>query len=157
MSFSIGRQSVSTEKPSVRPPQDSVRFAAIGASAFFGKNSSAPVTATGSGMILVTIDRALMQGSKTPKPPARKIHAWPGCHFRTSSFHSTKSFVTVLPASSRFASSTPSLYCECQVVISTRPFASASRLRSESSDSVAAGGFSSITCLPASSAARAIA
>ena len=91
MSFSIGRQSVSTLNLASRPPHESVSLAAIGASAFFGKNSSPLVTATGSGMIFVTIDSALMQGSKTPKPPARKIHAWPGCHFRTSSFHSTKS------------------------------------------------------------------
>jgi hypothetical protein len=38
------------------------------------------------GRMWVTIDRALMPGSNTPKPPARQIQSWFGCQRRTSSF-----------------------------------------------------------------------
>ena len=40
----------------------------------------------GPGRISVRIERALMPGSKTPKPPGCQIQACPGCQRRTSSF-----------------------------------------------------------------------
>ncbi len=73
-------------------------------------------------MILVTIEKALMPGSNTPKPPGSQIHSWPGCQWRTSSFQFTNRRLTVLPASNRLASSTAALYCECQVVNRMRPW-----------------------------------
>jgi len=53
------------------------------------------------GRIFVTIEKALMPGSKTPKPPGSQIHSWPGCQWRTSSFQFTNSRLTTLPASRR--------------------------------------------------------
>ncbi len=58
--------------------------AAIGESQLSGKVSAALRTKTGVGMISVRIDRALMPGSKTPKPPAVQIHFWPGCQRRVA-------------------------------------------------------------------------
>ena len=105
-----------------------------------------------------TMDSALMPGSKTPKPPEVQIHFWPGCQRRTSSFQFTAMrLITVLPASAFFVAATAALYCECQVVKSTLPFSPANTTRSCSSLSVAAGGFSSMTCLPAASASWAVA
>ena len=129
--------------------------AAIGASQFDGKVRSALLTKTGDGMISVTIESALMPGSKTPKPPAVQIHFWPGCQRRTSSFQVMVIAFTVSPWSRRRAWMTAGLYCECQVVKRTRPHSAAKNARSASSLTVAVGGFSSITCLPAASASRA--
>ena len=111
---------------------------------------------TGRGMMRVTMDSALMPGSNTPKPPACQIHCWPGCQWRTSSFQVTSSIITRRSARKARVASTALLYCECQVVNSTRPARAAILVRSVSSARVAVGGFSSMTCLPASSASRAM-
>ena len=52
------------------------------------------------------MDRALMPGSKTPKPPGAQIHSWPGCHLRTSSCQRIWSARTVFPASAALAPAT---------------------------------------------------
>ena len=52
------------------------------------------------GIKRVAIDSALMPGSNTPKPPASKIQAWPGCQTRTSSFQMMVTLLIVRPASS---------------------------------------------------------
>ena len=59
--------------------------AAIGVCAFAGTWSSADFTNRPPGKILVAIEKALMPGSNTPKPPGSHIHCWPGCHLCTSS------------------------------------------------------------------------
>ena len=97
------------------------RSAAIGASRLAGNSRSAGLMKTGSGMMLVTMESALMPGSNTPKPPASQIHCWPGCQCRTSSFQVTRSRLTVQPARAFLASSTALLYCACQVVKTTLP------------------------------------
>ena len=51
-----------------------------------GKTSSAAVTNSGCGRILVRIESALMPGSNTPSPPGSQIQPCPGCQTRTSSF-----------------------------------------------------------------------
>ena len=76
----------------------------MGASLLAGNCRSAFWMKTGSGMMQVTIDSALMPGSNTPKPPACQIHCWPGCQWRTSSFQVTRSRLISQPASAFFAS-----------------------------------------------------
>ena len=100
----------------------------------------------------MTIDSALMPGSNTPRPPASQIQAWPGCQWRTSSFQATRIERTVVPARNARAASTAGACRECQLANRVTPLARACAARSSTSDSVAPGGFSRNTCLPASSA-----
>jgi hypothetical protein len=65
--------------------------------------------------------------------------------------------VTARPASHARAASTPAAARECQEQNSATSADRARSARSSTSDTVAPGGFSSMTCLPASMAARAIA
>ena len=97
------------------------------------------------GTIRVRIDRALMPGSKTPRPPACQIQVWPGCHLRTSSFQVTTRLLSLLPASQAFAGATMAASRECQLAWSETPALRASASSAWHSDSVAPGGFSSIT------------
>ena len=63
----------------------------------------------------MTIDRALMPGSKTPSPPAFQIHAWPGCQRRTSSRQTTSTDFSFRAEAHARAGSTPAAWRECQV------------------------------------------
>ena len=99
-----------------------------------------------------------MPGSNTPKLPASHIHSWPGCQRRTSSFHSMRSDGVF---ARRGASS---LRRPRNCIANARSRRSRAcrarrhaRSRSLISAMVGVGGFSSSTCLPASSASRAMA
>jgi hypothetical protein len=99
------------------------------------------------------IDKALMPGSKTPRPPGCQIHSWFGCQRRTSSFHCTFTAVISCPASHARAGSTPGAQRECHDANRLQLFCRASSTSTAISETLAPGGFSSITCLPAVSAA----
>ncbi len=101
------------------------------------------------------MDRALMPGSNTPRPPGAKIQSCPGCQTRTSSRHSMWTRRMVLSASHARAGSTPAAWRECQVANRVRPAFSACSARARTSARVAPGGFSSIRCRPADRASRA--
>ena len=62
------------------------RARAIGIALFAGVSSVQSATNTGSGRIALTIERALIPGSKMPKPPGSQIHSCPGCQRRTFLF-----------------------------------------------------------------------
>ncbi|MNF06869.1 hypothetical protein D3C80_2069140 [compost metagenome] len=66
----------------------------------------AAVMNSGRGRIWVTIDSALMPGSKMPRPPAAQIHSWFGCQWRTSSFQMIFTSRIVVAARNDFAAST---------------------------------------------------
>src|SRR3954447_12714383 len=142
--------SAATGRPSMSV---SVSFAAIGAWQLAGKASSAAVTNTGFGRILVRIDSALMPGSNTPSPPGSQIQACPGCQTRTSSFQLILTEVIRRAASHARAGSTAGAWRECQVANSVRFASLAIAISGSSSATPAPGGFSSMTCLPAVSAA----
>ena len=79
--------------------------AATGASRFAGKSSTASVMYM-AGRMWVTMDSALMPGSKTPKPPGCQIQSWLGCQRRTSSFQLIAAERIVVPARKARAAST---------------------------------------------------
>ena len=150
----VWRQSKSALKaapPSTTPSS----FAAIGASQLDGNDKSASRRKNG-GRTRVTIDRALMPGSKTPSPPAFQIHAWPGCQRRTSSRQTTSTDFSFRAEAHARAGSTPAAWRECQVANRLSFFSAARSARLVTSLTVAPGGFSSSTCLPASRACRAM-
>src|SRR5579871_1420617 len=60
-------------------------IAAIGVSQLAGTNSIEDSGKIGSSMTCVKIDKALMPGSSTPKPPACHNQLCPGCQTRASS------------------------------------------------------------------------
>ena len=128
------------------------RSAAIGVWRFSGTRSRARSSRNGPGRISVRMERALMPGSKTPKPPGSQIQAWPGCQRRTSSFQAMWTERTARSASQALAGATAGAKRECQVAKRPAPLARAASSIRSSSPSVAAGGFSSRTSRPASSA-----
>ena len=97
-----------------------------------------------------------MPGSNTPKLPASQIQSWPGCQRRTSSFHSIAQRLQAL-AQPRFASSTAAVVSRMPGREDHAARLARGRRQIVHLGDVAAGGFSSITCLPAASASRAIA
>ena len=119
--------------------------------------SRAESTVNGPGRISVRIERALIPGSKTPKPPGCHIQAWFGCQWRTSSFQTIATLRTPCAASHAFARATPGAKRECQVAKRTAPRRGRRRPCGRPRRAVAAGGFSSRTSRPAASAFSAIA
>ena len=83
--------------------------------------------------------------------------AWSTPTSSGSAFQSICSPVSTRLASISRARSTAGLCCECHAAKRTRPFVTASRCRKSSSPTVAVGGFSNKTCLPALRASQAIA
>ena len=96
-----------------------------------------------------------MPGSNTPRPPGSQIHVCPGCHTRTSSFQSIATERMARPVRNSLAGSTAGAKRECQAANSVLAEACAAATSGANSLTVAPGGFSNSTCLPAVSAAAA--
>ena len=103
----------------------------------------------------VAMDRALIPGSNTPRPPACHTQSWCGCQWRTSSRQTISTLASLRPFSQSAAGATPGASRECQEANRVTPLVSATAHRSCTSLTVMPGGFSRNTCLRAARASRA--
>ena len=88
--------------------------ASVGDWRLAGTIRSAPSTQMPAGRISVRIEKALMAGSNTPKPPLASSQSCPGCHWRTFSRQAMCTLRILRVASQARAASTTSLSRECQ-------------------------------------------
>ena len=119
-----------------------------------GTSNVARSTCMAPGRIRVRIDRQLMPGSNTPRPPASRIQFCPGCHTRMSSFQVARTPGCVATRATRAPARRPQLHASARKR-KEMPACLARCSRSSTSATVAPGGFSSMTCRPASIAVHA--
>ena len=137
---------------------EKVRSAAIGAARLRGNDSSGPGQKErprqDAGHDRERVDAGIEHAEVRPAPRSRP---GAGCQTLTSSFHSTTTDLISRSARKTRAGSTAGAKRECQVANSVRPVCRAAAISGSSSLTVAPGGFSSSTCLPAFNAAAACA